>query len=72
MVNLFAYIQCVREVNSYCTNDFSSLKSDPDKKQFVSSANNSQQLIVRQDSFIYFVRRNVSPTPLLEKGQIPK
>ena len=40
MVNLFACIQCMREVNSYCTTDFSSLKSDPDKKQFVSSANN--------------------------------
>ena len=24
----------------YCTTDFSSLKSNPDKKQFVSSANN--------------------------------
>ena len=29
----------MREVNSYCTTDFKLLKSNPDKKQFVSSAN---------------------------------
>ena len=30
----------MREVSSYSTTDFGSLKFDPDKKQFVSSANN--------------------------------
>ena len=47
MVNLFVCIQCMREVNSYCTTDFSSSKSDPDKKQFVSSANNLMIILDR-------------------------
>ena len=65
MVNLFACIQCMREVNSHCTTDFSSLKSDPYKKQFVSSANNLM-IIFDRALWISFMKIRNSRGPSTE------
>ena len=48
----------MREVNSHCTTDFSSLKSDSDEKQFVSSANNLMIIFDRPLSISFMKIRN--------------